>query len=226
MEVRIMTDTSDLIDALHMLEAQGIIDFNGHASLRAGPTSFAINSGRSVRCALRPGDIVTVDLDGRLVEGYDAPPQEYHIHSEIYRRRNDVGAIVHAHPKWSTFLTMASREIEPVFPQGALLGDLKVFDGPLSVSTREMGGRVADTLADDRAALLRSHGTIVVGADIKEAFCLTVYLEENAYRQYMALALGQPYAFSAEEIASCRRSLWKPHLFQKAWDYYRAKLGG
>jgi ribulose-5-phosphate 4-epimerase/fuculose-1-phosphate aldolase len=226
MEVRIMTDTSDLIDALHMLEAQGIIDFNGHASLRAGPTSFAINSGRSVRCALRPGDIVTVDLDGRLVEGYDAPPQEYHIHSEIYRRRNDVGAIVHAHPKWSTFLTMASREIEPVFPQGALLGDLKVFDSPLSVSTREMGGRVADTLADDRAALLRSHGTIVVGADIKEAFCLTVYLEENAYRQYMALALGQPYAFSAEEIASCRRSLWKPHLFQKAWDYYRAKLGG
>jgi ribulose-5-phosphate 4-epimerase/fuculose-1-phosphate aldolase len=226
MEVRIMTDTSDLIDALHMLEAQGIIDFNGHASLRAGPTSFAINSGRSVRCALRPGDIVTVDLDGRLVEGYDAPPQEYHIHSEIYRRRNDVGAIVHAHPKWSTFLTMASREIEPVFPQGALLGDLKVFDSPLSVSTREMGGRVADTLADDRAALLRSHGTIVVGADIKEAFCLTVYLEENAYRQYMALALGQPYAFSAEEIASCRRSLWKPHLVQKAWDYYRAKLGG
>jgi ribulose-5-phosphate 4-epimerase/fuculose-1-phosphate aldolase len=226
MEVRIMTDTSDLIDALHMLEAQGIIDFNGHASLRAGPTSFAINSGRSVRCALRPGDIVTVDLDGRLVEGYDAPPQEYHIHSEIYRRRNDVGAIVHAHPKWSTFLTMASREIEPVFPQGALLGDLKVFDSPLSVSTREMGGRVADTLADDRAALLRSHGTIVVGADIKEAFCLTVYLEENAYRQYMALALGQPYAFSTEEITSCRSSLWKPHLFQKAWDYYRAKLGG
>jgi L-fuculose-phosphate aldolase len=220
-----MTETSDLIDALHMLEAQGIIDFNGHASLRAGAASFAINSGRSVRCALEPRDIVTVDLDGRLLEGGDAPPQEYHIHSEIYRRRSDVGAIVHAHPKWSTFLTMTGRKIEPVFPQGALLGDLEVFDSPLSVSTREMGGQVADALADARAILLRSHGTIVVGADIKEAFCLAVYLEENAYRQYMALALGQPYAFGAEEIASCRKSLWKPHLFQKAWDYYRAKLG-
>jgi L-ribulose-5-phosphate 4-epimerase len=221
-----MADTNDLIDAIHMLEAQGIIDFNGHASLRARPGSFAINSGRSVRCVLKPRDIVTVDLDGQLLEGSDAPPQEYHIHSEIYRRRSDVGAIVHAHPKWSTFLTMTGRRIEPVFPQGVLLGDLKVFDSPLSVSTREVGGRVAEALADDRAILLRSHGTIVVGADIKEAFCLTVYLEENAYRQYMALALGQPYAFSAEEIASCRRSLWKQHLFQKAWDYYRAKLGG
>jgi L-ribulose-5-phosphate 4-epimerase len=221
-----MTDTSNLIDALHMLEAQGIIDFNGHASLRMGEASFAINSGRSVRCALEPADIVTVDLDGQLLEGSDAPPQEYHIHSEIYRRRSDVGAIVHAHPKWSTFLTMTGRKVEPIFPQGALLGDLKLFDSPLSVSTREMGGRVADALADGRAILLRSHGTVVVGADIKEAFCLAVYLEENAYRQYMALSLGQPYAFSAEEIASCRKSLWQPHLFQKAWDYYRAKLGG
>jgi ribulose-5-phosphate 4-epimerase/fuculose-1-phosphate aldolase len=219
-----MTDTNDLIDAVHMLEAQGIIDFNGHASRRAGPTSFAINSGRSVRCALEPGEIVTVDFDGRLLEGSDAPPQEYHIHSEIYRRRGDVGAIVHTHPKWSTFLTMTGRRVEPVFPQGALLGDLKVFDSPLSVSTREIGSRVADALADDGAILLRSHGTIVVGADIKEAFCLAVYLEENAYRQCMALRLGQPYAFSTEEIASCRKSLWKPHLFQKAWDYYRAKL--
>jgi ribulose-5-phosphate 4-epimerase/fuculose-1-phosphate aldolase len=221
-----MTDTSNLIDALHMLEAQGIIDFNGHASMRAGEASFAINSGRSVRCALKPGDVVTVDLDGQLLEGSDAPPQEYHIHSEIYRRRSDVAAIVHAHPKWSTFLTMTGRKVEPVFPQGALLGDLEVFDSPLSVSMREMGGRVAEALADARAILLRSHGTIVVGADIKEAFCLTVYLEENAYRQYMALALGQPYALSPQEIASCRKSLWKPHLFQKAWDYYRAKLGG
>jgi ribulose-5-phosphate 4-epimerase/fuculose-1-phosphate aldolase len=121
---------------------------------------------------------------------------------------------------------MTGRRVESVFPQGALLADLKVFDSPLSVSTREMGGRVAEALADASAILLRSHGTIVVGADIKEAFCFAVYLEENAYRQYMALALGQPYAFSADEIASCRENLWKPQLFQKAWDYYRAKLAG
>jgi L-ribulose-5-phosphate 4-epimerase len=69
-----------------------------------------------------------------------------------------------------------------------------------------------------------THGTIVVGADLKEAFCLAVYLEENAYRQYMALALGALYVFGPEEIETCHRSLWRPHLFQKAWDYYRAKL--
>ena len=41
----------------------------------------------------------------------------------------------------------------------------------------------------------------------------------------MALPLGRPYIFDAEEVAACRENLWKPHLFQKAWDYYRAKLG-
>jgi L-ribulose-5-phosphate 4-epimerase len=205
---------------------RGIVDFNGHVSRRVGEASFAINSGRSVRCALAPGDIVTVDLDGRLLEGSDAPPQEYHIHSEIYRRRRDVGAIVHAHPKWSTLLSMTGHKVEPVFPQGALLGELALFDSPMSVSTKEMGGRVAAALAGGSAVQLRSHGTIVVGADIKEAFWLAIYLEENAQRQCMALPLGRPYTFAAEEIATCRENLWKPHLFQKAWDYYRAKLRG
>ena len=30
---------------------------------------------------------------------------------------------------------------------------------------------------------------------------------------------------SQEEQAACREKLWKPNLFQKTWDYYRAKLG-
>jgi len=48
---------------------------------------------------------------------------------------------------------------------------------------------------------MKSHGAVTVGKDIVEAFVLANYLEENAYRQYMALQIGKPYAFSEEEIA-------------------------
>ena len=79
-----------------------------------------------------------------------------------------------------------------MFPQGALLGDVPVLDSPLSVNTREMGARAAATLGAGPALLLKSHGAVVVGAGVIECFALAIYLEENAYRQYLALQIGSP----------------------------------
>ncbi len=94
-----------LVDAIRMLERADIIDHNGHCSIRRDAGSFWINSGASVRGALTAVDIVALDLEGQLVEGEARPPLEFHIHSEIYRRRADVNAVAHTHPKWSTFLS-------------------------------------------------------------------------------------------------------------------------
>ena len=87
-----------------------------------------------------------------------------------------------------------------------------------------MAKRLSDTLGDQPAALMKSHGAVSVGKDIVEAFVLINYLEENAYRQYMAMQIGTPYAFSAEEMALCRAKLWNEGLFKRSWDHFRAKL--
>ena len=89
---------NDLVLAISMLERAGIIDFNGHCSIRLGDNALAINSGGSVRSALTSKDIVAIDFDGTLIEGEDVPPMEFHIHAELYRRRSDVAAVVDAPP--------------------------------------------------------------------------------------------------------------------------------
>jgi L-fuculose-phosphate aldolase len=71
--------------------------------------------------------------------------------------------------------------------------------------------------------LLKSHGCVTVGDDLEEAVVLALYLEENARRQCLAAPLGDPYVLSDEEVATFRKSLRKPHLFRKAWDYHMAK---
>lgn len=213
-----------LAEAVRMLAAAEVLDYNGHCSVRTGPDTFLVNSGRSVRSALTVADVVEVDGDGRAVGPGDAPPLEFHLHAQVYRRRPDIGAVVHGHPRWSTYLTIAGTPLLPVYAQGALLGRVPTFDNPLSVNDPSMGAAVAETLGDGRAVLLRSHGSLVVGADIVEAFALALYLEDNAQRQYHALQVGAPYAFSAAEQDACRRNLWKPHLFRKAWDNSRARL--
>jgi len=213
-----------LVDAIRMLERAGYIDHNGHASARRDAGTFHINSGASVRGALTSADIVTVDLGGNLVEGTAKPPLEFHIHSEIYRARPDVNAVMHTHPQWSTFLTMTGVKYKPVYAQGVLLGDIPLMDSPLSVNTKPMGEQLAATLGGGPAVLLKAHGAVAVGADIIECFALAAYIEENAYRQYMAMQIGEPYVFSEAEQKVTRDKLWSPSLFKKTWDHYHSKL--
>jgi ribulose-5-phosphate 4-epimerase/fuculose-1-phosphate aldolase len=213
-----------LVDAIRMLERAEIIDHSGHCSVRRDAASFYINSGASVRSTLTPDDIVTVTLDGTLVEGSARPPLELHIHSEIYRARADVNVVMHTHPRWSTMLTLVGAAYQPVYAQGVLLGRVPVMDSPLSVNTKAMGESLAATLGQGRAALLKAHGAVVVGADVIECFALATYLEENARRQFMAMQIGTPYVFSAEEQDACRANLWSANLFKKSWDYFASKV--
>jgi L-ribulose-5-phosphate 4-epimerase len=213
-----------LADAIRMLERAELIDHSGHCSARRDGGSFYINSGASVRSSLTAHDIVVVELDGTLVEGTAKPPLELFIHAEIYRVRPDVNAVMHTHPRWSTTLTMTGVKYQPVYAQGVLLGEIPVMDSPLSVNTREMGERLASTLAGSHAVLLKSHGAVIVGAGIVESFALAVYLEENARRQHMALQIGDPYVFSESEQQACRKNLWSQNLFNKAWEYYRSRI--
>ena len=213
-----------LADAIRMLERADIIDYNGHCSLRLDAERMLINSGASVRGEIAVADIVEIDFAGRPTDNGPPPPLEFHIHSEIYRARPDVGAVAHTHPKWSTFLTMVGARYRPVYAQGVLLGDVPLFDTPLSVNTKPMGEALAAKLGDRPAVLLKSHGVTVVGADMLECFALAAYLEENAYRQYMSMQIGTPYEFSVDEQRACREKLWSKSLFQKTWDHYRSKI--
>ncbi len=213
-----------LVDCIRMLERADIIDYNGHCSIRVAPDRILINSGACTRSALTTDDIVIIDSEGRLLEGTVKPPLEFHLHAGIYRAREDVNAVVHAHPKWSTFLTMTGHAYEPVFAQGVLVHPVPVLDTPNSINTREMADRLAAKLGRRPAALMKSHGAVTCGRNIVEAFVLANYLEENAHRQYMALQIGRPYLFSAEEQTLCREKLWTASLFKRTWDHFRAKL--
>ncbi len=213
-----------LVDCIRMLERSDIIDYNGHASIRTGDARMFINIGSCQRSLLTVDDICTIDFDGNVIEGNGKPPLEFHLHAGVYKARPDVKSVVHAHPKWSTFLTIAGASYQPVYAQGSLVHPLPVLDSPNSINNPAMAKRLTDTLGDRPAALMKAHGAVAVGKDIVEAFVLVNYLEENSYRQYMAMQIGKPYTFSEEEMAACRAKLWNEKLFKRAWDHFRAKL--
>ncbi len=213
-----------LVDCIRMLEQSDIIDYNGHCSIRLEDGGIIINSGSCQRSRLTVDDICIIDIEANQLEGRSNAPLERHLHCGIYRVRPEVKAIVHAHPKWSTFLTMTGHSYQPVYAQGSLVHPVPFLDSPNSINNRAMADRLAATLGNRPAALMKSHGAVTVGKDIVEAFVLANYMEENAYRQYMALQIGKPYVFNEEELALCREKLWNDNLFKRTWDHFRAKL--
>ena len=212
-----------LVDCIRMLEQSDIIDYNGHCSIRIAEDRLLINIGSCQRSRLTVADICTIDMEGQLIEGNGNPPLEFHLHAGVYRARADVKAVVHAHPKWSTFLTMVGAPYLPVYAQGSLVYPMPLLDTAASINNRAIADRLAATLGDRPAAMMKSHGAVTVGKDIGEAFVLANYLEENAYRQYMAMQIGDPYVLTEAEQGEFRERLWTPNLFRKTWDHYQSK---
>ena len=214
----------ELTHGISILERLGIIDFNGHFSVRLDDGNILINTGSSVRSAIGPQDFVTVGPNGEISEETPRPPAELPLHVAIYRARPDVQAVVHGHPQWSTLLSSTGHSYQVTMAQGALLGTVPMFSSPLSMNNSDIGNALAEILGDGRAALLRAHGSVVVGKDVLEATVLAIYLELNAERQVRTASMGEPYVFSDDEIRDFQKGLEKRGLFEKCWNYYLAKF--
>ena len=223
-----MNQTNDqkqqIVRCIRMLEHNGILDYNGHASIRLDGDRMLINIGSCQRSQLTVDDICTIDFDGNVIEGNGKPPLEFHLHAGVYKARSDVEAVIHAHPNWSTILSTAGVSYIPVYAQGSLVYPLPVLDSPDSINNPEMAKRLTDTLGNRPAALMKAHGAVTCGESLVDAFVLINYLEDNAERQYMAAQIGTPYSFSDEELMLCREKLWNPNLFKRTWDHFSAKL--
>ncbi len=214
---------SDLAIAVRLLTAEGLMDFNGHFSVRTpgDPSKILINPRHVSRTVVTADDIVTTDLRGTPFDGKE-PPSETPIHTAIYRLRPDVVSVAHIHPAISTAFSIAEVPIVPVFTLGCLLGDgVPVFDQPDLIRSDALGDALAEALGAHRAALMRGHGAVVVGESVEACFTACIWLEENAKKQLLARQLGNTVrAFTAEETARVKNDLWRPVTIRKTWDYY------
>ncbi len=129
-------------------------------------------------------ETLLVDLDGNVIEASGPrPSKEMYFHLAIYRRRPDVGAVVHLHPPYT--LVFAATHCLPPYLTGAsraFLGNGLVLIPPAPSGSKELVRFVDEAFAnpDVRAAILAEHGSLTVGADLYQAFYITQYLEDAA----------------------------------------------
>ncbi len=146
------------------------------------------------------------------------------VHSAIYRAREDVNAIVHAHPFYAIVLSTIDEEFIPIHNNGVIFhGKIKLYKSHGQVKTRERAEEIAKLLGDGRAILQRGHGTVVVGRGLIKAVLGTIYLEEAAKTHLLAKQMGTPQYIAMELSAEITEQVFKERPKKRTWDHYASK---
>jgi ribulose-5-phosphate 4-epimerase/fuculose-1-phosphate aldolase len=175
--------------ACRILALEGYADLTlGHVSARpAGGDSVYIKRKGVALDEVEPDDVVNLD----------DPAADLHLetvlHTEIYARRPDVGAVVHGHPPYATAFGATTARLELLTHDAVLFaGGISVFDEtPDLITDREHGRAVAEALGPRRAVLLANHGVVVADKDVRWAVLSAITLERAIRLQAMASTLGE-----------------------------------
>ena len=174
---------------------------SGNVSVRRDAQRFFVSPTGMAYEALEPDDISLVSLDGHWF-GRRRPSSEWRIHRDIFKCRDDVGAIVHTHSRMATALACTGRGIPAFHYMVARAGGAEISCAPYhTFGTQSLSDAAVTALAGRKACLLANHGVIAVGPDLPAALTLAAEVEELAAQYCAALALGDVRILDEAEMS-------------------------
>jgi len=186
-----------IVDAGKALVQARVLSPSLHGNMSArlpGTETILLTSGSSL-AEMHPDDLALLDLDGRVIEGQINPVTHeiVHMHTAVYKKRADVGAVIHTHSPYSTSFAVANRPLEVFSEALARFG----IDEPIPVAayaprgSRESVSNIVDVIGPKtRAVLLQNHGILTFAEDIATARTLVLVMEEAAQLAINATILG------------------------------------
>jgi len=189
------SNTTDLrtavIVACRELTRRGLIHGrSGNVSVRCGERRFFVSPTGLDYEGLQAGDVPLMDLEGRWF-GRCRPSSEWRFHRDIFRARQDAGAIVHTHSPYATALACTARGIPAFHYMVAVAGGGDIRCAAYhAFGTQQLSDAALAALQDRKACLLANHGVIAIGADLPAALALAGEVESLARQYCAALSLG------------------------------------
>ena len=166
-----------------MWEAGLVVASAGNVSARvAGHDAIAITPTCISYDVMTADQIVVVGVDSGLpIESSFRPSGELPTHLAVYRRRPDVGAVVHTHAPYVSTLSVLRKPLPPIIDEMIVYfgGTIEVADYAFT-GTDDLGANVVDALGDRAGVLLSNHGNLCVGSDLDEALHVALTMESSA----------------------------------------------
>ena len=203
----------ELIDTCLAMNRLGINQGKaGNVSVRV-PGGLLITPSGLTYERTKPGDIVTIDTAGRA-HGTGAPSSEWRFHFDIMQTREEVHAVLHAHPPFCTALACVGMDIPAFHYMVAVAGGDSIRCAPYATfGTQALSDNALRALDGRQACLLANHGMICVAGTLEAALDLAIEVETLAQQYWRALQIGSPRILPPDEMQTVLekfRSYGKP----------------
>lgn len=188
---------------------------SGNISARLDPETVIITPTLVSKGFMRPGQLLAMNLQGEVLRGEGFPTSETPMHLALYREREGIGGVVHAHPPIATAFAVAGRALDlHLVPEAVVfLGEVPLvpFQPP---GSQELAAAIIPYLDDYDAVLLENHGVICWGADLEQAYHRLETVEFSAAVTLYAQILGGARELPEEHLRNLlavRRMMKEKH---------------
>jgi ribulose-5-phosphate 4-epimerase/fuculose-1-phosphate aldolase len=207
-----------------ILQHQGVIDGYGHITARL-PNNQILSTPHMPPGKVAVRDLIILDADGKKLEGYGEPNGETAMHTSIYKARSDVQCILHYHADELVAVAATGQQIKVIANCGvAFYRGTPIYDSPVLIRNPALGDKVAQTLGDKVAVLLRGHGGTVVATSLDQLLRHGLDLVRSAKIQIMAAPLGEVKVHSQEECEAMARNDRRADVHRRFLDYYISEV--
>ena len=200
MELTYMELREQICDICHKMWQLGWVAANdGNVSVKLPDGTFLATPTGMSKSFITPEKLVHIDQDGQILDASAGlkPSSEIKMHLRCYKEREDVGAVLHAHPPVATGYAVANKPLDEysMIETVIALGSIPVtpYGTP---STYEVPDRIAPYLGEHDALLLQNHGALTVGADL-----ITAYYRMESLELFEKISLNAHLLGGAKEIS-------------------------
>jgi|TARA_Y100001970_G_scaffold276667_1_gene379703 L-fuculose-phosphate aldolase len=177
---------------------------SGNISVRTtqnGKDGFYITPSGIKYQTLKEGDIVFVSSNGEYNKEGLQPSSEWKFHKDIYLKKSEAKAIVHAHSPHATAVSAHNKDIPAFHYMIALAGGDNIKCAKYGTfGTQELSDNIIAALENRKACLMSNHGQVAFGDSLNSAFELAEELENICHQYINAIKLGKPKILSSSEM--------------------------
>lgn len=188
-----------ICDVCHKMWQQGWVAANdGNVSVKLDDGTCWITPSGMSKAFITADKLLRVDANMNVIEGPEGykPSSEMKMHMRCYHERDDVRAVVHAHPPTATGYAVANKPLDEysMIETVIAIGSIPVtpYGTP---STCEVPEAIAPYLASHDVLLLQNHGALTVGCDL-----ITAYYRMETLELYAKISLTAHLLGGAREI--------------------------
>ena len=173
---------------------------SGNISILCGDKILITRTGSNLG-GLELEDIVTIDLDGNLVEGDYKASSEKFLHTAIYKLRDDIKSIIHVHSPALGAFALANKALDkPYMPEIVFdFGEIPIAEYGCP-STQKLVDNTAPLFREHNAVLMANHGFIIGDRTIWEAYMKLEMAENYAQTLLNAQLLGGAKSLTVQQV--------------------------